>query len=161
MNNPIIPESRQRRTPGISGLFKFLLKRTQAARNGRAAEKPRKNERKEPLHAGCRRKRARSRQAWDQELGYQGVRWKPALLESEGSGCFAGSRVLPAASLGTQERCHRGSAGDTGPSSRTETRPAFPAEQESTWRGHQREALGTARAMLRAAPLKDNVIWAQ
>lgn len=69
--------------------------------------------------------------------------------------------MLPAASLGIWGRCHRGSADDTNVSSRTETCPAFPAEQESTWRGHQREALGTVRAMLRAAPLKDNVIWAQ
>lgn len=70
MNNPVIPESRQRRTPGIAGLFKFLLKGTRAVRDGRAAEQRHKNEQGEPLH--CCRKTAQSRQAQEWELEYQG-----------------------------------------------------------------------------------------
>lgn len=86
MNNPVIPESRQRRTPGISGLFKLLLKGTRAVRNGCAAEEWHKNKQRQPLHAGCCRKRARSRQAQEWELGYQGVGWTLALPELKGSG---------------------------------------------------------------------------
>lgn len=68
--------------------------------------------------------------------GISGMGWKLALPEPKASRCFAGAMVLPAASLRTWGRCHRGSADDTNPSSKTETCPAFPAEQESTWNQH-------------------------
>jgi len=47
-------EYRQRRTPAISSLFKFLLKTTQVVRNGSSAEQRHKRERRESLRAGCR-----------------------------------------------------------------------------------------------------------
>lgn len=75
-------EHRQRRTPGISGLFKFLLKTMQAVRNWRSAEERHKTEQRESLRAGCCGQKGWSRHAQPRESGHGGLKWKFALPES-------------------------------------------------------------------------------
>lgn len=82
MNNPIMLEYRQRRTPGISGLFKFLLKTMQTVRNECSAQERHKTEQRESLLAGCCRQEGWSRHAQQCESGHGGVKWKFALPES-------------------------------------------------------------------------------
>lgn len=107
-------------------------------------------------------------------VGAQGIKWKFALPESNvrsrtqgEQACFAGIKVSPTFSVpslghgegATQHSCKR-EADDTNPI-RFETNAFFPVKQESTQRGHQKEALGTVSAALKAATLKDDVICAQ
>lgn len=132
-------EYRQRRTPGISRLFKFLLKTMQAVRNRRSAEERHKTEERESLRAGCCRREGWSRHTQQRESGHGvGVKWKFALPESnarsrtQGEGaCFAGTKVLPSASLAwghgegaTLYSC-KGEADDTDPISKFETSTFF------------------------------------
>lgn len=99
-------EYRQRRTPGISRLFKFLLKTMQAVRKRRSAEERHKTEHREYLCAVCCRQEGWSRHAQQRESGYGRVKWKFALPEScrvrrrtQGEGAyFAGTKVLPSVS---------------------------------------------------------------